>query len=76
LRNTTWPLASCRRARRNAAADTGKKIPGWGFAGSPLVIDDVVIVATAGRLVAYDLASGAPRWLGPAGGGGYSSPTW
>jgi outer membrane protein assembly factor BamB len=59
---------------RNAAADTGKKIPGWGFAGSPLVIDDVVIVATAGRLVAYDLATGDRRWLGPAGGGGYSSP--
>jgi outer membrane protein assembly factor BamB len=59
---------------RNAAADTGVKIPGWGFAGSPLVIDDLVIVATAGRLVAYDLATGALRWLGPAGGGGYSSP--
>jgi outer membrane protein assembly factor BamB len=59
---------------RNAASDTGKKIPGWGFASSPLVIDDVVIVATAGRLVAYDSATGNRRWLGPAGGGGYSSP--
>ncbi|HEV3446193.1 MAG TPA: PQQ-binding-like beta-propeller repeat protein, partial [Gemmataceae bacterium] len=59
---------------RNAAADTGKKIPGWGFAGSPLVIDDVVIVATAGRLVAYDVATGDLRWLGPSGGSGYSSP--
>lgn len=59
---------------RNAAADTGKKIPGWGFAGSPLVVDDLVIVATAGRLVAYDIATGNQRWLGPAGGGGYSSP--
>jgi outer membrane protein assembly factor BamB len=59
---------------RNAAADTGVKVPGWGFASSPLVVDDVVIVATAGRLVAYDRATGQPRWLGPAGGGGYSSP--
>ena len=59
---------------RNAASDTGKKIPGWGFASSPLVIDDVVIVATAGTLVAYDIATGDRRWLGPAGGGGYSSP--
>jgi outer membrane protein assembly factor BamB len=59
---------------RNAAADTGKKVPGWGFASSPLVVDDVVIVATAGRLVAYDLATGDRRWLGPPGGGGYSSP--
>jgi outer membrane protein assembly factor BamB len=59
---------------RNAASDTGVKIPQWGFAGSPLVVDDVVIVATAGRLVAYDRGTGEPRWVGPAGGGGYSSP--
>jgi outer membrane protein assembly factor BamB len=59
---------------RNAAADTGKKVPHWGFAGSPLVVDDAVIVATAGRLVAYDRPTGKLRWLGPAGGGGYSSP--
>ncbi|MFL5241004.1 MAG: PQQ-binding-like beta-propeller repeat protein [Gemmataceae bacterium] len=59
---------------RNAAADTGKKVPGWGFAGSPLVVDDLVIVAAAGRLIAYDSATGDLRWLGPAGGGGYSSP--
>jgi outer membrane protein assembly factor BamB len=59
---------------RNAASDTGVKVPGWGFASSPLVLDDLVIIATAGRLVAYDLATGEPRWLGPAGGSGYSSP--
>jgi outer membrane protein assembly factor BamB len=59
---------------RNAASDTGKKIPGWGFAGSPLVVDDLVIVAVAGRLVAYDVATGHLRWLGPTGGSGYSSP--
>jgi outer membrane protein assembly factor BamB len=38
------------------------------------VIDDVVIVAAAGQLAAYNRASGEPRWRGPAGGGGYSSP--
>jgi outer membrane protein assembly factor BamB len=59
---------------RNAASDTGAQPPGWGFAGSPLVIGDIVIVAAAGRLVAYDAASGNPRWFGPTGGGGYSSP--
>ncbi|MEP7272792.1 MAG: PQQ-binding-like beta-propeller repeat protein, partial [Acidobacteriota bacterium] len=59
---------------RNAASDTGAKLPGWGFASSPLVVDDVVVVAASGALVAYDRATGNPRWLGKVGGGGYSSP--
>lgn len=60
---------------RNAAVDTGAKTPMWGFAGSPLVIDEMVVVAASGRLVGYDLATGTPRWFGPkVGGGGYSSP--
>jgi len=59
---------------RNAASDARATIPGWGFAGSPLVVDDVVIVAVAGTLVVYDLVNGHPRWVGPAGGASYSSP--
>jgi outer membrane protein assembly factor BamB len=61
--------------QRDAAADTGAKVPHWGFAGSPLVVDDLVIVATAARLAAYDSATGGePRWLNEDGKGGYSSP--
>ena len=48
--------------------------PGWGFASSPVVVNDLVIVAASGRLAAYDAATGQPRWLGPTGGLGYSSP--
>ena len=59
---------------RNVATDTGRKVPDWGFASSPLVVDDVVIVAAAGTLAAYDVASGNPRWRGPSYGGSYSSP--
>jgi outer membrane protein assembly factor BamB len=59
---------------RNAASDTNTKTPVWGFSGSPLVVDNVVIVPTAGKLVAYDAATGDPRWHGPNGGAGYSSP--
>jgi outer membrane protein assembly factor BamB len=59
---------------RNAASDTSTPIPHWGFASSPLVLDDVVIVGVAGQLAAYDRASGARRWVGPAHGVSYSSP--
>jgi outer membrane protein assembly factor BamB len=59
---------------RNAAADTKTKVPGWGFASSPLVVGDVVIIATAGTLAAYDIANGNPRWVVSNARGGYSSP--
>ncbi len=62
---------------RNAATETGAEVPYWGFSSSPLVVDDRVVVALSGRLVAYDLESGAERWRGPEdpeGGDGYSSP--
>ncbi len=59
---------------RDAASDAGIKVPQWGFASSPLVVDSLVIVAAAGRLVAYDLVTGAPRWFGSSRGESYSSP--
>jgi len=59
---------------RDAVTDTGKKIPDWGIASSPLVVNDTVIVATAGWLAAYDADTGKPRWFGPKEGSGYSSP--
>jgi outer membrane protein assembly factor BamB len=37
---------------RNAASDTDKEVPEFGFTSSPLVVDDVVIVAVAGQLIA------------------------
>jgi outer membrane protein assembly factor BamB len=58
----------------NAASDTGMKSPHWGFASSPLVAGELVVVATAGQLIAYDLATGARHWVGPAHGASYSSP--
>jgi outer membrane protein assembly factor BamB len=68
---------------RNVASDSAEipsmaggktKVPDWGFASSPLVVNDIAIVAAAGQLIAYDLAIGKPRWIGPAGGVSYSSP--
>ncbi len=58
---------------RDTASDDGAKVPYFGFVSSPLVIDDVVIVHT-NALVAYDVATGDPRWVGPETGGSYCSP--
>jgi outer membrane protein assembly factor BamB len=59
---------------RNAASDLNAAIPTWGYSSSPLVVDDLVIVAVGGTLAAYGRSDGRPRWVGPAGGDSYSSP--
>jgi outer membrane protein assembly factor BamB len=59
---------------RQVATDTKREVPIWGFASSPLVMDDLVIVAAVGTLAAYDRATGDHRWTGPSYGGSYSSP--
>ncbi len=63
---------------RNAVSDAKVKLPPssvwYGFSSSPLVVDDLVIVAARGKLVAYEIATGDPRWFGPDSGYGYSSP--
>ncbi len=59
---------------RDVTSDTDVQVPHWGFSSSPLVVDDVVLIAAAGRLLAYDFALGDLRWSGPDGEDGYSSP--
>lgn len=58
---------------RAVTTDGGAEVPTWGFSSSPVVVDDLVVIAAAGQLLAYDAATGAPRWSGPPGEG-YSSP--
>jgi hypothetical protein len=59
---------------RNVSTDTGRRVPDWGFTSSPLVLDDIVVIAASGTLAAYDTTTGSPRWKGPSYGGSYSSP--
>ena len=58
---------------RKLEKDLGVKMPEWGFSGSPLVIEDSLFVE-AGRLAAYDKATGKPRWSTKVARPGYGSP--
>lgn len=67
-----------RRWSRDIAADTGAKVPMWGFSSSPLVVGKRVVVFAGGEsdktLLAYDIDSGGPAWSAAAGKVSYSSP--
>ncbi len=58
----------------NVATEHKVATPIWGFTSSPLVIDDVVIVAASGALAGYDRVTGTQRWFNKSKGGSYSSP--
>lgn len=58
----------------NVAEDTKTELPGWGFASSPLVINDFVIVAVAGTIAAYNIQSGKLLWHFAHEGDCYTSP--
>ena len=58
---------------RNTTLDTKRRVPDWGFSASPIVAGDLVIIY-AGRLAAYEAATGNLKWLGESVGGSYSSP--
>lgn len=59
---------------RNAASDAKVKVLTWGFAGSPLVVGNRVIVSLSGKLAGYNIENGDPVWFGTDGGNSYSSP--
>ncbi len=59
---------------RNVATETDTKVPYWGLSSSPLLVENIVIVAAASSLIGYDLNTGDPRWSVPDSGECYSSP--
>ncbi len=64
--------------QRDLAKDAARQPLMWGFASSPLIVADLVIVYAGGAddkgVFAYDVLSGEPRWSVPAGDHSYSSP--
>lgn len=63
--------------RRDLVVDAEASVPEWGFASSPLIVGDLVVVFAGGGpkdVIAYDRESGTPRWTAEAGTLSYSSP--
>lgn len=63
---------------RNMAEDAGAKMPEWGFAGSPLVLDGLVVVTAGGQpgksLLAYRADTGELVWFGGSAPVNYGAP--
>ncbi len=63
---------------RDVAAELGRKVPEWGFASSPLVLDDTVIVSVGAgpgkSLAAFRATDGKPVWTAGDRDLNYSSP--
>jgi len=57
---------------------SGRKLPMWGYAGSPLVTNSLVVIFAGGTgdngVMAFDAATGKLRWSVACGPESYSSP--
>ena len=62
---------------RDVAADSGAKIPQWGFSSSPLIADGIVAVFVGGpsgkSVMGFDIEKGEPKWSGGDGTQSYCS---
>ena len=63
---------------RNIIQDNRSRVPEWGLSGSPLIVDDLVVVSAGGSdgrsFVAYDKRDGQFVWGGGSDAASYSSP--
>ena len=63
---------------RDFIEENDGEVPQWGVAGSPLVMDDIVVVNAGGTdgksLVAYNRETGEIAWTGGGDKAAYSSP--
>ena len=62
----------------NIVEDAQSRVPEWGFSGSPLAIDEIVVVSAGGSpgrsLLAYRQDSGQLAWSGGSQPANYGSP--
>lgn len=62
---------------RNTLKDAHTSQPEWGVAGSPLVVDDMIVINAGppgGSLLAYNRTDGKKRWAAGRDVASYSSP--
>jgi len=59
---------------KNVQKETGVPVPGWGFAGAPLVQDNLLILNVGGGGLALDPATGKIIWQSAKKNAGYSTP--
>ncbi|GAB4466961.1 MAG: PQQ-like beta-propeller repeat protein [Armatimonadaceae bacterium] len=60
--------------KREAARETGAGMPQWGFAGSPLIQGNLVILNIGSAGMALDKTNGRIVWKSGGGPAGYASP--
>ncbi len=64
--------------QRDLRVEASRTPPMWGFSASPLVVDEVVITYAGGAgdagVLAWDAATGEPRWRAASGPQSYASP--
>jgi len=60
--------------RKNLTSDFGIRQPIWGFAGSPLIEGEKLILNAGGHGLAVNKTNGLVIWLSNTNRGGYSSP--
>ena len=58
----------------NLQQDHGFKPPNWGFATSPVIIDNLILLNVGSAGVALDKSDGAIVWQSEPQGAGYASP--
>lgn len=59
---------------KNVQKETGAPVPSWGFSGSPLVLDDLLVLNLGAAGAALDKATGRLLWKSAAEEAGYSTP--
>ena len=59
---------------KNVQKEAGAPVPGWGFSGSPLVYEDLLILNVGEAGLALEKATGRVAWKSAAREPGYSTP--